>query len=130
MNNGHTNLDMILERVSLDTRQAFLASRMDLNRLHQDDEFLRLALHLDNFGGVIAELTNGIVPASDNANDLALTRAAVQEMTKEFREARTSISVIMDATRFHLVVYAVFFFSLGALAAVLIELIFSHLHII
>lgn len=130
MNNGQTNLDLILERVSPDTRQAFLASRMDLNRLHQDDEFLRLALHLDNFSGVIAELTNGIVPASDNANDLAMTRAAVQEMTKEFREARMSASVVTNVTRFHLVVYAVFFFSLGALAAVLIELIFSYLHII
>lgn len=125
-----TNLDMILERVSPDTRQAFMASRMDLNRLHQDDEFLRLALHLDNFSGVIAELTNGIVPASDNASDLALTRAAVQEMTKEFREARMSASVVTNVTRSNLLILGALFFALGFFTAVMMAIILIRLHVV
>jgi hypothetical protein len=135
MNNGDS-LNVILDRVSPEHREAFLKSRMDLQKLHQDDEFLKLAVHMENFAGVICDLTNGIVPRSDDARELAANREvmrdlAVQtkEMTREFREARMSASVVSSVTRFHLLCISTACFITGGLVVLFIELIFSHLHV-
>lgn len=56
--NGQTDLDAVLGRMSPDNRAAFLRARLRLKKFDENDEFLAIANYMDHFALLINSLTH------------------------------------------------------------------------
>ena len=87
------DLDLILDRIAPERREAFLKSRAKLMD-KGDAELLSIVLHLDNFAAVIDGLTIGLSPRSANARDIDTARKEVQALTEAVKSAGDGLNAL------------------------------------
>jgi hypothetical protein len=81
-NNGKTDLDALLERISPQHREAFLRSRLRLKQFSENDEFLAIANHMENFAVLINALTKDVPPRSEPAQGIETAAVEVKRLTE------------------------------------------------
>ena len=80
--NGQTDLDTVLERISPEHREAFLRSRLRLRKFEEHDELLAIATHLDSFAVVIGDLSSNVVARPEPSKEVESTRKELSELAE------------------------------------------------